>query len=148
MTRAPAASGAGAWTCRIARTSPKWLSAARNEALTRRGPASGRPSCASQVALALDPAAVAQAVEADVHEPAQDVGVPGVEEVGVARVDAARREREVVVARDREAVDEADRRHRHRVVSRAGLLRRIGQVALVVGAVQARAVPAARERDV
>ena len=113
MTRARAASGAGAWTCRIARTSPKWLSAARNEALTRRGPASGRPSYASQgVACALNPAAVAQAVEADVHEPAQDVCVPGVEEVGVGRVDAARREREVVVAGDRVAVDEADRRHR------------------------------------
>ena len=92
--------------------------------------------------------AVDERVQALVDEPPERTRPPGVHEVRMRAELAAGREREAVAAARRVAVDLRDRRHRDRMRRRAASAHRVGHVALVVGAVEAAAVPAAREADV
>jgi hypothetical protein len=98
-------------------------------------------TCAG-VRLALTPSAVQVAV----HEPSERLLVPGVDEVRVAGELATRRELGAGSG-DRVVDQQGERGHLHRMRGGTHAVRRVGHVALVIGAIEIRAVPTVREVD-
>ena len=92
--------------------------------------------------------AVAQAVQAEADEATQGGLCPGVEEVGMGRVLAPGCELKARASGDAVADDHRDRGKLDRVRARTAAVHGIGGMALVVGAVEAPAVPAVREPHV
>src|SRR4051794_4183012 len=111
----------------------------------RRPPAqSWRELLDAEKVLAVAPA-VAERVEAPVHERGEGALPPGVEEVRVRGVLTAGRKRHAGAAGDRIAEDERDRGSGNRMRRGARAAHGVRHVALMVGGVAVLPVPAARE---